>query len=70
MKLKFVNRKKTELYTIKKNAPNITYIYKTRVSYNRTHFTKKSTLLMISKNIIVWEIKKRMGEQSGLYFTF
>lgn len=53
MKLKFVNRKKTELYTIKKNAPNITYIYKTRVSYNRTHFTKKSTLLMISKNIIV-----------------
>ena len=53
MKLKFVNRKKTELYTIKKNAPNITYIYKTRVSYNRTHFAKKSTLLMISKNIIV-----------------
>lgn len=53
MKLKFVNRKRTELYTIKKDAPNIIYIYKIRVSYNRTHFTKKSTLLMISKNTIV-----------------
>ena len=49
MKLKSINRKRSELYTIKKNAPNITYIYKTRVSYNRTHFTKKSTLLMISE---------------------
>lgn len=28
MKLKFVNRKRTELYTIKKDAPNIIYIYK------------------------------------------